>query len=130
MTATTPRPPIVIAQSDYDRITTLLDGLPDARQTQLDGLQDELERAELVDESALPGTVARMNSTITFLHEASNDTLERRLVYPGPDTTLPDAVSIFHPTGGALLGLSVGQVIDWTLPDGRKVQLKVLSVAT
>jgi regulator of nucleoside diphosphate kinase len=122
------RPAISIAQSEYDRITSLLDGLPDARQEELDDFQEELERAELVPDAELPATVVRMNSRVTFRNETTGDTVVRRLVYPGPDTAQPDAVSIFQPAGSALIGLAVGQLIDWALPDGRHARLRVLSV--
>ncbi|HSD20824.1 MAG TPA: GreA/GreB family elongation factor, partial [Anaeromyxobacter sp.] len=38
-------------------------------------------------------------------------------------------VSVLAPIGSALLGLSVGDEIDWPLPDGRVARLRILSVA-
>ena len=32
------------------------------------------------------------------------------------------------PVGSALLGLSIGQSIDWTAPGGRKLRLRVTAV--
>lgn len=121
-------PAITIARSEYERLDNLIAGLPPARQEELDGLQEELARATLVADDALPTGVVRMNSRVTFRNQDNGDTVVRRLVYPGPDTALPDAVSIFHPAGSALIGLAVGQVIDWTLPDGRHARLRVLAV--
>ena len=37
-------------------------------------------------------------------------------------------VSVLAPVGSALLGLSVGQSIEWPLPGGRKMMLRVLEV--
>ena len=37
-------------------------------------------------------------------------------------------VSILAPVGSALLGLSVGQSIDWTTPEGRSLRLRVTAV--
>jgi regulator of nucleoside diphosphate kinase len=38
-------------------------------------------------------------------------------------------VSVATPVGSALLGLKVGQSIDWTLPDGRRRRYRVLAVS-
>lgn len=124
----TANPAITITRSDYERLDTLIAGLSHTRQEELDGLQEELARASLVADDALPAGVVRMNSRVTFRNEDTGDTVVRRLVYPGPDTALPDAVSIFHPAGSALIGLAVGQLIDWALPDGRHARLRVLAV--
>jgi regulator of nucleoside diphosphate kinase len=37
-------------------------------------------------------------------------------------------VSVLAPVGSALLGLSVGQSIEWPLPGGRTMTLRVLEV--
>ena len=117
-----------MTRSDYAEITRLLDGLPAARQAELENLQEELARAQLVADDALPAGVVRMNSQVTFFNEETEDTVTRRLVYPGPDTAQPNAVSIFNAAGSALIGLSVNQVINWPLSEGRHARLRVLVV--
>ncbi len=121
-------PAITMTRSDYAEITRLLDGLPAARQAELENLQEELARAQLVADDALPAGVVRMNSQVTFFNEETEDTVTRRLVYPGPDTAQPNAVSIFNAAGSALIGLSVNQVINWPLSEGRHARLRVLVV--
>ncbi|MGH7001438.1 MAG: GreA/GreB family elongation factor [Stellaceae bacterium] len=38
------------------------------------------------------------------------------------------AVSVLSPVGSALLGLSIGQTIDWPLPHGRLKRIRVVEV--
>jgi regulator of nucleoside diphosphate kinase len=42
------------------------------------------------------------------------------IVYPGDADESAGRISVLSPLGTALLGLSVGQAIDWDLPDGRR----------
>jgi len=37
-------------------------------------------------------------------------------------------VSVLAPVGSALLGLAIGQSIDWNAPGGRKLRLRVTAV--
>lgn len=37
-------------------------------------------------------------------------------------------MSVLAPVGCALLGLSVGQTIDWSVPGGRNLRLTLLGV--
>ena len=48
------------------------------------------------------------------------------LVYPQDNG--PERVSILAPVGAALLGLSVGQSIDWPAPNGKILKLEILAV--
>jgi hypothetical protein len=41
-----------------------------------------------------------------------------------------DKVSILAPLGSALLGLSVGQQIDWPVPGGRMARIRILGVVS
>ena len=50
------------------------------------------------------------------------------LVYPHESNVDTGHVSVLAPVGSALLGLSIGQSIDWSAPDGRKLRLRVTSI--
>ncbi|MBH1564885.1 GreA/GreB family elongation factor [Stenotrophomonas maltophilia] len=45
---------------------------------------------------------------------------------------IPEGIVMMHsrvePVGSALLGLSIGQSIDWNAPGGRKLRLRVTAV--
>src|SRR3546814_8305637 len=67
----------------------------------------------------MPGDVISMNSTARFLDENSGEERELTLVYPRDATGEPGRVSILAPVGSALLGLRVGQSIDWPMSGNR-----------
>lgn len=50
------------------------------------------------------------------------------LVYPHEADAAQGRVSVLAPVGSALLGLAVGQSIDWQAPGGRPLRLRVIAV--
>ncbi|WP_114241021.1 nucleoside diphosphate kinase regulator [Dyella sp. C9] len=121
------KPPIVISRLDLERIEALLERMPPVQAVQYEALRAELDRAEVVEPSAIPADVVTMNSVVTFQDEDSSDELTISLVYPN-GAGAPGAVSILAPVGSALIGLKVGQRIDWPTPDGRVRSLRVLDI--
>ena len=90
-------------------------------------LETELDRAVVVPRDELPADVVTMNSRVVF----EDDTGRRRdvqLVFPWEAALERGRISILAPVGVALLGLSVGQVIDWPMPNGRTASLRIVSV--
>ncbi|WP_430390215.1 nucleoside diphosphate kinase regulator [Dyella sp. 20L07] len=121
------KPPIVISRLDLERIEALLERMPSQQAAQYDSLRAELDRADVVEPADVPADVVTMNSVVTFKDESGGDELTVSLVYPA-GTGAPGTVSILAPVGSALLGLKVGQQIDWPTPDGRHRQLRVLEI--
>ena len=120
-------PPIVITQLDNTRLRRLLSS-PAVRGTDAaDALEEELDRAEVVEPSALPTDVVSMNSTVHVQERRSGREFELTLVYP-EDAGEAGRVSVLAPIGSALLGLSVGSGIEWPLPDGRMARIRVLGL--
>ena len=115
---------------DVERIEALLEQ-PSFSALDTRALQEELARAELAEPAAIPDDVITMNSTarvrvddpLQGAHEH-----EITLVYPRDADGSADRVSILAPVGSALLGLRVGDAIDWPLPGGRNARLQVLAV--
>ena len=62
-----------------------------------------------------------------FLEEASGKEYHLTLVYPH-EAGAEGSVSVLAPVGCALLGLSVGQTIDWAVPGGKSLKLTLLGV--
>ena len=119
-------PPIVISHFDHRRLSQLLDRV--GERPELDGLRGELERAVLVEPDRVPSDLVTMNSRVRFVNEDSGDEHEITLVFPGIADMYEGRISVFAPIGSALLGLSIGESIDWPLPDGRRRRLRVLAV--
>lgn len=108
-------PEIMLSTTDFDRLEQLLDSLP-ADTTGSDTLRQELERATLVAPQQLPADVVSMNSAVRFsFGDGKSNCLT--LVYP-KDAAQSNTISILAPVGSALLGLRVGDSINWPLPGG------------
>jgi regulator of nucleoside diphosphate kinase len=56
------------------------------------------------------------------------DELEMTLVYPRDADLASGRISVLAPVGAALLGLSVGQSIEWPMPHGGTRRLKVSAI--
>jgi len=121
------KPPIVISSLDLERIEALLERMPPTQAAQFQALRGELDRAEVAEPAQIPADVVTMNSVVTFKDDNSGDELTITLVYPN-GAGVPGTVSIFAPVGSALLGLKVGQHIEWPTPDGRHRALRVLEI--
>ena len=60
--------------------------------------------------------------------DGSRQEHELTLVFPRDANADAHRVSILAPVGSALLGLQVGDAIDWPMPGGRSARLQVLAV--
>ena len=122
-----PKPPLLMSRLDVERIESLLE-TPAAQRVDTSALEAELERATVVEPAQMPPDVITMNSTARFLEETSGEERELTLVFPHDADGSAEKVSILAPVGSALLGLHVGDSIEWPLPGGRTIRLRVLSI--
>lgn len=122
------QPSIIVSSNNLERLEGLL-ALPAFRgRGDLDGLRDELDRADVREPQAMPADVITMNSRARFVEENTGREYELTLAFPKDASAESGRVSIFSPAGSALLGLSTGQSIDWKTADGNTIRLKVLEV--
>jgi regulator of nucleoside diphosphate kinase len=94
-----------------------------------DELQQELERAIVVSSEAVPRDVVTMNSRVLYVDETTGERRLVQIVYPEEADAGAGKVSVLAPVGAALLGLSVGQAIEWDFPDGSTRRLRVEDVS-
>jgi regulator of nucleoside diphosphate kinase len=127
-TAIPASPSIVVSSRDFDRIEQLLDAPLRAAQPAAVALMAELLRADVVSESDVPDTVVTVGSVVTCVDESSGQQHTLTLVWPHEADVDRHRVSLLTPVGSALLGLSLGQVIDWDAPGGRRLRLRVIAV--
>ena len=121
-------PSIYLTQDDLDRLFDLIETYgsgPNA--DRLQKLESELVRAVAVSPGDIPKDVVTMNSRVVFEDE-TGDRREITLVYPKHADIASGKVSVLVPVGTALLGMRVGQTIDWELPNGQKHRYKVVAV--
>lgn len=121
--------PIYVTERDYERIEALLDDVDADASPNLEVLRQELQRAKIVDSETVAEDLVTMNSMVSFENVDTGKRFDLALVYPGEMDDKPSRVSILAPVGSALLGLSVGQSIDWPMPGGNTLTLQVLAVS-
>ena len=124
---------IYLTQVDLDRLFDLVETYgagagagPGA--DRLKQLESELVRAVVVPRDKIPKDVVTMNSRVVFEDETTGEKREITLVYPKQADIGSGKVSVLVPVGTALLGVKVGQSIDWELPNGAKHRYKVVAV--
>jgi regulator of nucleoside diphosphate kinase len=91
-------------------------------------LAPELDRADIVPSHAVPPNVVTMNSRVAFADETTGVCFAVTIVYPQDADPSAGKISVLAPVGSALLGLSVGQSIEWCFPDGRPRTLRVVDL--
>jgi regulator of nucleoside diphosphate kinase len=109
---------IIVADQDYERLVPLLRDHP---------LMEELGRAIVVPAEQIPPETVRINSRVTYVDESSGVSRSVELVFPEDADVDAGKISVLAPVGSALLGLSVGDTIDWPFPNGQDRRLKVVS---
>ena len=119
------KPNIILTEIDLERLERLIEKTPTSQFPNKASLEAELERAEVVEPNKIPKTVVTMNSTVRFLELPDAGEFSLTLVYP-KDAGQEGTISILAPVGVAILGLSVGDEIEWPTPKGKilKVQIK------
>lgn len=121
---TTP-PPITVSSRDLARLEALLESPAGRAAAGAEALAAELLRANVVAPEDMPADVVAMDSTVDCIDELSGESHALTLVWPRDADADAGKVSVLAPVGSALLGLSVGQSIDWRTPAGRPLRLRV-----
>jgi regulator of nucleoside diphosphate kinase len=120
---------ITVTDSDERHLRELLRLYAGSRDNDFaDALEAELTDACVVDASSVPANVVTMNSVVVYEDESTGIRSQVSLVYPNEAQAGAGRVSVLAPVGTALLGLAVGESIDWTMPDGRSRRFRVLAV--
>lgn len=122
------KPPITISSLDAERLENLLATLPPSGAFNQQALLDELARANIVEPQDMPPGVVTMNSTVRFEIIAPHEQFCLTLAYPKDMDQVQNGISILTPIGSALLGLSIGDSIDWPRPDGQLLRVRLLEV--
>jgi regulator of nucleoside diphosphate kinase len=121
-------PKITVSSLDFERIESLLEQPAHRNFAGADALRVELGRAQIVDPHEIPADVVTMNSIARVEDENTGETHQLNLVYPREADGSPGKVSIFAPVGSAMLGLRVGQSIEWQVPGGRQLKLRITGI--
>jgi regulator of nucleoside diphosphate kinase len=111
---------IYITQHDMERLRALIDVYNGNDTPYLEHLEEELDKAKIMDPKDIPDDVVTMNSVV---HIKDLDTGEEKtfaLVFPGKAGATEKTISILAPIGTALIGYREGDEIEWKVPVGTK----------
>lgn len=115
---------IYVTHDDLDVLSRLVD----AEGGKFARLEEELARAVVVPREEMPRDVVTMKSRVVFENETTGERREVTLVYPREADIDAGKISVLVPVGTALLGLRVGQSIDWKLPSGETHRYRIIEV--
>ncbi len=115
---------LLMTEQDYERLSLLVQHSESRAASQL---EEELARATVLPQDKIPKDIVTMNSKIRFVDEETGKESEVTLVYPKDADVTSRKVSVLAPVGMALIGLRVGQSIEWPMPNGPR-KLKVVSI--
>jgi len=122
-------PPIVLKRNEARRLSTLANSSVALFPRVAHFLARETERAKVVtDDCDLRGTV-RMGSHVRYCDDKTGDIRDVVLVYPHEADISLKRISVLTPVGAALIGLSVGQAIEFQTPAHHKRSLRILDVS-
>lgn len=126
-----PKDTIYITEFDHKRLKGLIKYAGeswDKRVAQhLEQLDEELDRAEIVQPEQIPPDVITMNSTFRLTDLAAGEKVVYTLVFPGKADSATGRISVLAPIGTAVLGYRVGDVVEWRVPAGsRKFRVEKL----
>lgn len=116
---------LILTQADFQKLSFLVNA---STSESAELLQEELGRASIVADEELPKDVVSMNSKVRFQDLETGQETIVTLVYPNDANIEENKISILAPVGSALIGLQVGQVIQWPVPSGQEKRFKVLAV--
>ena len=119
-------PPLTLARSDHQQLARLALAGSGHSADAADDLLYELDRAQIVDDVAVPGDVVRMGSRVRY--RTGRDERTVMLVWPAEADIAERRISVLTPVGTALLGLRARQSITFRTRDGRPQMLTVLAV--
>lgn len=122
------RPRIIMAETEVERLSTLALQMEQAAPLAADMLLQEIDRAEIRPDDDMPGHVVRMRSTVRFEDDANGVARSVLLVYPKEADIEAGKISVLSLVGAGLIGLSVGQAIQWPDRDGHQRLLRILKV--
>jgi len=120
---------IVITEKDYDRLLRVINSRRHSvHDTEnLEVLEQELERATIVNGGDLPADVVSMNSHVRVKDLDRNDEVDYQIVFPADANAGKNRISVLAPLGTGLLGYRAGDIVEWPVPSGMR-RLRIVTV--
>ena len=122
------KPQIVLSTEDYVSLSALARAAMNKMPELAEGLSEELERADIVDNGQQPQQVVCMGCEVEFRDDTTGKIQKVTLVYPAQADISHGKISVLTPVGTALIGLRAGHSITWDTRTGETRRLTVLEV--
>lgn len=122
-------PPITVREDEAKRLNDLASSCAVLFPRVAHFLAQEMERASVVASNCDLRGVVRMGSKVRYCDGKTGEVLDVELVYPHDADITLKRVSVLTPVGAALIGLSVGQSIEFQTPRHNNRSLTVLGVS-
>jgi regulator of nucleoside diphosphate kinase len=122
-TLTQPAAPVILLKNDFDILTGFvknLQGMQVNEKENFKKLNEELKKAQIVDQVNLPKDVVRLNSTVVVKDLQTKREMTITIVLPQHADIKQKKVSVMAPIGTALIGFRKGQKVSWDVPSGKK----------
>lgn len=117
-----------LSDYDYARLKALIEKQresPRADPVLLARLEARIAAAKVVPPEYVPDTSVSLNSRVRFKNLSNREQSEYTLVFPGEADIEKGKVSILSPIGAALIGASVGDVVECAAPAGvRRLRIE------
>lgn len=115
---------IIVSELDLERLQRLVEqeGTRAAEE-----LEAELQRAIVLPQREIPADVVTMNSDVIYEDCSTGARRTVKVVFPSEADAGRGRISVLAPIGSALLGLRIGQEIDWQLPAGPR-RIRVVEI--
>lgn len=111
---------IYITQSDIEKLRSLIAIYNGNDAPYVECLEEELDRAQIVDQKDIPHDVVTMNSIVRIKYLDTGEEKTFALVFPGKAKVVEKSISILAPVGTAMIGYREGDTIEWKVPAGTK----------
>lgn len=122
------KPRIFVSAEDHARLTQLANAAMDRMPNLASGLAEELERADVIPAGRNLDGIVCVGNEVEFRDDTSGNVRMVELVYPEAADIEAGRISVLTPVGTALLGLRVGDTIDWETPAGESRSLTIIAV--
>jgi len=117
-----------LALTDYNTLRSLLrHSAPFRSDKEVTMLQEELNKATVIDDRQVSEEIVRLNSHVKIRDEKSGKTSMFQIVLPQNANLKERKVSVLAPMSIALLGFKEGDSFDWEMPGGLK-RILIVSV--
>jgi len=111
----------VVTEMDRERLQRLIDaGGSRHDKARLIELQEELDSADTVPTGSVQSDVVRIGSRVGVRDVDTGAPIAFTIVLPGDADATAHRISVLAPVGTALLGYAVGDVVEWSVPGGRR----------